>query len=193
MFSFGLELVGPNSQVTRAAGDPTTSGVAFPTAPTNGQVWFLTADVGQFKAGMYVFSEFRASWVNQLQSVNPYDVGVSLLKRYAAGAEVASFLSVRTTAIAKNFRGSKAVADVAATAATTFYVRIVDAASAKVINIGSFTFPAGGTVATFTSEAAFVDKDIILVSGDKLKIFAGSAVDSTIAGIAATIAGRLLV
>lgn len=193
MYSFGIELVGPKAQILRAPGDPTTSGEQFPASPTNGQVWYLTKLFNTNLPGLYVYSTSRAKWVSQLQSVNPYDVGVSLLKRYAASAEVAAYLSVRSTAIAKNFAGSMAIADVAATAATVFDIRVVDAASGTTVKIGTFTFAMNGKVATFAAEPAYVDKEIILVAGDKLKITAPSTVDSTIAGIAATIAGRLLV
>lgn len=193
MYSFGLELVGQKAQILRAPGDPTTSGETFPASPVNGMVWYLTKTANGNLPGLYVYSSSRTKWMPQLQSVNPYDVGVSLLRRYAASGEVASFLSIRATAIAKNFAGSMAVADVAATAATVFDVRVVDAATGTTVKIGTFTFAANGKVATFKAEAAYVDQEIILVSGDKLKITAPATVDSTISGIAATIAGRLLV
>lgn len=193
MYAFGLELVGQKSQILRAPGDPTTSGPQFPASPTNGMVWYLTVTANGNLPGLYVYSTSRTKWISQLQSVNPYDVGVSLLKRYAASGEVASYLSVRSTAIAKDFAGSMAVADIAATAATVFDIRIVDAASGTTVKVGTFTFAAGAKKATFASEAAYVGTEIILVAGDKLKITAPATVDSTISGIAATIAGRLLV
>lgn len=193
MLAFGIELVGQKSQILRAPGDPTTSGPVFPANPTNGFVWYLTAVAGLNQPGLYVYSESRSKWISQLQSVNPYDVGVSLLKRYASSGEVAAYLSVRSTAIAKDFAGSMAVADIAATAQTVFDIRVVDAASGTTVKIGTFTFAANSKVATFKAEAAYVGKEIILVAGDKLKITAPATVDSTISGIAATIAGRLLV
>ena len=192
MYSFGLELVG-QAQILRAPGNPATSGETFPASPTNGMIWYLTKTANGNLPGLYVYSASRAKWMPQLQSVNPYDVGVSLLRRYAASGEVAAFLSIRATAIAKNFSGSMAVADVAATAITTFDVRVVDAASGATVKIGTFAFPANGKTATFKAEPAYVDQEIILVSGDKLKITAPATVDATISGIAATIAGRLLV
>ncbi|AQT28568.1 hypothetical protein YOLOSWAG_85 [Erwinia phage vB_EamM_Yoloswag] len=193
MYAFGIQLVGPAAQILRAPGDPTTSGATFPANPQNGQIWYLTAVNGQNQPGLYVYSTSRAKWVSQLQSVNPYDVAVSLLKRYAASAEVARYLSVRSTAIAKNFAGSMAVADIAATAATVFDIRVMDAASGTMVKIGTVTFAANSKTGVFAAEPAYVDAEIILVSGDQLKITAPATVDSTISGIAMTIAGRLLV
>lgn len=193
MYAFGIQLAGAQSQITRAPGDPNSSGPTFPSNPANGRVWNLTAVSGANQPGLYVYSQVRGKWVNQLQSVNPYDVGLSILKRYAGGQEIARYLSVRTTAIVKNFGGSMAVADVAATAASAFKISAYDTATQAVIQLGTVTFGVGSKTGVFAPLAAYQDQEIILVSGDQLRVIAPDTADTTLNGVAITIAGRLLV
>ncbi|AXG67136.1 hypothetical protein MPK70_gp095 [Erwinia phage pEa_SNUABM_33] len=193
MYTFGLQLAGEQAQITRAPGDPNSSGPTFPSNPTNGRVWNLTAVVGANQPGLYVYSTVRAKWVNQLQSVNPYDVGLSILKRYAGGQEIARYLSVRTTAIIKNFAGSMANADVAATAQAVFKVSAYDTVTQAVIQLGTITFGAGSKTGVFAPLSAYLDTEIILVAGDQLRVVAPDTADTTLNGVAITIAGRLLV
>lgn len=193
MLTYGLQLAGEQAQIVRAPGDPNSSGPTFPANPTNGRVWNLTAVSGANQPGLYVYSTVRAKWVNQLQSVNPYDVGMSVLKRYAGGQEIARYLSVRTTAIVKNFGGSMANADIAATAASVFKVNVFDSATNSVIQIGTISFGAGSKSGVFAPVSAYQDQEIILVSGDQLRVSAPDNVDTTLNGVAITIAGRLLV
>lgn len=193
MYTFGLQLAGEQAQITRAPGDPNSSGPTFPSNPTNGRVWNLTAVVGANQPGLYVYSTVRAKWVNQLQSVYPYDVGLSILKRYAGGQEIARYLSVRTTAIIKNFAGSMANADVAATAQAVFKVSAYDTVTQAVIQLGTITFGAGSKTGVFAPLSAYLDTEIILVAGDQLRVVAPDTADTTLNGVAITIAGRLLV
>lgn len=193
MYAFGIQLVGEQAQITRAPGDPNSSGPTFPSNPSNGRVWNLTAVSGANQPGMYVYSQVRAKWVNQLQSVNPYDVGMSVLKRYAGGQEIARYLSVRTTAIIKNFAGSLANADVAATAQAVFKVSAYDTVTKAIIQLGTITFGAGSKTGVFAPLAAYQDQEIILVAGDQLRVVAPDTADTTLNGVAITIAGRLLV
>lgn len=193
MLTYGLQLAGEQAQIVRSPGDPNSSGTTFPANPANGRVWYLTAVAGSNQPGLYVYSQVRAKWVNQLQSVNPYDVGLSVLKRYAGGQEIARYLSVRTTAIIKNFGGSLAVADVAATASSAFKISAYDSATQAVIQLGTVTFAAGSKTGVFAPLAAYQDKEIILVAGDQLRIVAPDTADTTLNGIAITVAGRLLV
>lgn len=193
MLTYGLQLAGEQAQVTRSPGDPNSSGPTFPANPANGRVWNLTAVSGTNQPGLYVYSQVRAKWVNQLQSYNPYDLGMNVLKRYAGGQEISRFLSVRTTAIAKNFAGSLATADVAATAASVFKISAYDAATSAVIQLGTVSFGAGSKSGVFAPLAAYQDQEIILVSGDQLRVVAPDTADTTLNGVAITIAGRLLV
>ncbi|MEG0374887.1 MAG: hypothetical protein RR672_04570 [Raoultibacter sp.] len=193
MLTYGLQLAGEQAQIVRAPGDPNSSGPTFPANPINGRVWNLTAVSGANQPGLYVYSTVRAKWVNQLQSVNPYDVGMSVLKRYAGGQEIARYLSVRTTAIVKNFGGSMANADIAATAASVFKVNVFDSTTNSVIQIGTISFGAGSKSGVFAPVSAYQDQEIILVSGDQLRVIAPDNVDTTLNGVAITIAGRLLV
>lgn len=193
MYTFGLQLAGEQAQITRAPGDPNSSGPTFPSNPTNGRVWNLTAVSGANQPGLYVYSTVRAKWVNQLQSVNPYDVGLSILKRYAGGQEIARYLSVRTTAIIKNFAGSMANADVAATAQAVFKVSAYDTVTQAIIQLGTITFGAGSKTGVFAPLSAYLDTEIILVAGDQLRVVAPDTADTTLNGVAITIAGRLLV
>lgn len=193
MYAFGIQLAGENAQIVRVPGDPNSSGPTFPANPANGRVWNLTAVSGANQPGLYVYSAVRTKWVNQLQSVNPYDVGMSVLKRYAGGQEIARYLSVRTTAIIKNFVGSMAVADVAATAQAVFKVSAYDSATQAVIQLGTVTFGAGSKTGVFAPLAAYLDQEIILVAGDQLRVVAPDTADTTLNGVAITIAGRLLV
>ncbi|QZE59337.1 hypothetical protein MPK66_gp093 [Erwinia phage pEa_SNUABM_2] len=193
MLTYGLQLAGEQAQIVRAPGDPNSSGPTFPASPTNGRVWNLTAVSGTNQPGLYVFSQVRNKWVNQLQSVNPYDVGLSVLKRYAGGQEIARYLSVRTTAIVKNFGGSMAVADVAATAASVFKISAYDSATQAVIQLGTVSFGAGSKTGVFAPLAAYQDQEIILVSGDQMRVIAPDTADTTLNGVAITVAGRLLV
>lgn len=193
MYAYGIQLAGEQAQITRAPGDPNSSGPTFPSNPANGRIWNLTAVSGQNQPGLYVYSQVRSKWVNQLQSVNPYDVGLSILKRYAGGQEIARYLSVRTTAIVKNFGGSMAIADVAATAASAFKISAYDTTTQAVIQLGTVTFGAGSKTGVFAPLAAYQDQEIILVSGDQLRIIAPDTADTTLNGVAITIAGRLLV
>lgn len=193
MYAYGIQLAGEQAQIVRAPGDPNSSGPTFPANPANGRVWNLTAVSGANQPGLYVYSQVRAKWVSQLQSVNPYDVGMSVLKRYAGSQEIARYLSVRTTSIIKNFGGSAAVADVAATALSTFKVNVFDSATSAVIQIGTVSFGAGSKVGVFAPVSAYQDQEIILVSGDQMRVVAPDTVDTTLNGVAITIAGRLLV
>lgn len=193
MLTYGLQLAGEQAQIVRAPGDPNSSGPVFPSNPSNGRVWNLTAVSGSNQPGLYAYSQVRNKWVNQLQSVNPYDVGMSVLKRYAGGQEIARYLSVRTTAIIKNFAGSRATADVAATALAAFKVSAYDTNTQAVIQLGTITFGAGSKTGVFAPLATYQDQEIILVAGDQLRVIAPDTADTTLNGVAITIAGRLLV
>lgn len=110
----------------------------------------------------------------------PYDLTTYIRGKPVASEIVYSFLCPRSFAWPELLTGSFATATVAATASSTFAVTRNDAP------IGSFTFPASGSTATFTFSSA-----VTFNSGDVIQIVAPATPDPTLANIAVTFAGKL--
>lgn len=91
---------------------------------------------------------------------------------------VMSVLMVDDSSFPIAFAGSLAQADVAATASTTFTVE------KNGVEVGSFTFAASATTATFSAPAATP-----LVVGDRVTVVAPTTADATLADISFTLKG----
>jgi hypothetical protein len=111
---------------------------------------------------------------------NPFDLTSFYPGIPSASAKVTRVPVARTVSFPANLAGSIGIASVAATALTAFAVR-KNAAS-----VGTITFAAGATTATFTtaSGAAFS-----LTAGDYLSIVAPATPDATLADVGFVLAG----
>lgn len=112
--------------------------------------------------------------------VTPYDVGTYIKGKPSAGTALMIFESARSFSLPVNLAGSVASAEIQATAAATFTILVND------VQVGSFTFAAGSSVATFTAAAK-----VSLNSGDILIIKAPSTSDDTLSGLRFTLAGTV--
>lgn len=112
-------------------------------------------------------------------SMTPYDICSCVLGKPDAGATVFMALAVRSFNIPSSFTGSQAKASTAATASSVFTVYKNGS------SIGTFTFAASGSTATFSGAGGAV------AAGDLLTIVAPGSQDATLANIAFTISGNL--
>lgn len=112
-----------------------------------------------------------------------YDVPFFVPEKPTASQVVLSFIAVTNFTLPVNLTGSIARAKIASTAITTFDIRFKSGAAAAT-SVGSLTFAAAGTVATFTFAAP-----VNIVAGDELEIVAPAVADATLSGIRATLKG----
>jgi hypothetical protein len=109
----------------------------------------------------------------------PYDIASSVFGKPANGDTIASVVAVRAFTVASGLAGSYAKAGTAATGSSVFTVYKNGA------SIGTFTFGANGTVASFAGAGAS------FAAGDVLTLIAPSTQDATLADIAWTLNGYL--
>lgn len=109
----------------------------------------------------------------------PYDIASSVIGKPANGDTIASIVAVRAFTVASGLAGSYAKAGTAATGSSVFTVYKNGA------SIGTFTFGANGTVASFAGAGAS------FAAGDVLTLIAPSTQDATLADIAWTLNGYL--
>lgn len=83
------------------------------------------------------------------------------------------FVAPMTMSIPADFTGSRAYAEVPATANTTLYL------NKGGVNIGSITFAAGSQVGTFTSTTPGVP--VALAAGEWVRLYTGTTQDATLA------------
>ena len=110
-------------------------------------------------------------------TTNPYDIGCSSPGAPAASATLMRFVAVRTINFPVGMTSSKAIANTAATASTTFSVK------KNGTSFATFAFAASGTSATFTAASATA-----FAAGDILTITAPATPDGTLADLAITLA-----
>lgn len=180
MKAFGLTLP-EGSKIETAPLDNSKRGTAFPASPNHLDI-FEIIEGGATPVGIYAYNERTSQWVLKETVSYPYDVGMSIAGKPEANKTVAMVVLVRPTIIPKNFGGSKAACDVAATAAAAFVVKL------NGTQIGSINFAAGQVVGTFTGPAT----DLLCVAGDKLTISSPAAADATLSYVAATLMGQQL-
>lgn len=107
---------------------------------------------------------------------NPYDIASGVSGPIGASQYVLFFNAVRAINIPANFSGSIAKVLTSFTNAATFTIYH------NGTSIGSFSFAASGTVATFATSSAFT-----LAVGDELTVQAPSTADATAANLGITI------
>lgn len=107
----------------------------------------------------------------------PYDLGLFFPGKPTASQLLASITAVRAFSFAANFAGSVASCGVAPTASTS--VSITKNGTA----IGTITFAAGATTATFTGSA------VSFAIGDVLGFLGAATADATFANFSATLTG----
>ena len=149
-------------------------GDVFPAA-SQGELFYKTGE-GQ---GLYVYN--GTEWVTAGLSLSqiPYDIASSVFGKPANGDTIASIVAVRAFTVASGLAGSYAKAGTAATGSSVFTVYKNGA------SIGTFTFGANGTVASFAGAGAS------FAAGDVLTLIAPSTQDATLADIAWTLNGYL--
>ena len=154
----GLTLSGTNTgDQTSVTGNAATA-TALETARTIGGVSFDgTANISQ-----------------------PFDMHAFYPGAPAASAKVLRSPVARAVGFVANFAGSYGVAGTAATASTVFDIQ------KNGVSIGSATFAAAGTVATFASASGAAQT---LAAGDVLSIIAPASADATLADAGFALAG----
>jgi hypothetical protein len=108
----------------------------------------------------------------------PYDPAMFIPGTHASGALMAQIVFPRTVTFPAGFAGSQAYAQVPATASTTLDVQ------QNGTSIGSITFGAGSSTATFSLAA-----DTVFWPGDRLAIVNQDPADSTLADLSITLKG----
>jgi len=108
----------------------------------------------------------------------PYDPAMFIRGTHASGALMAQIVFPRTATFPAGFAGSQAYAQVPATASTTLDVQQND------VNIGSITFGAGSSSATFSLAA-----DTTFAPGDRLAIVNQDPADAALADLSITLKG----
>jgi hypothetical protein len=108
----------------------------------------------------------------------PYDPAMFIPGTHASGALMAQIVFPRTATFPAGFAGSQAYAQVPATASTTLDVQ------QNAVSVGSITFGAGSSTATFSLAA-----DTVFAPGDRLAIVNQDPADATIADLSITLKG----
>jgi hypothetical protein len=117
-------------------------------------------------------ADYAAGWVSPA-----YDVSVPCVGKPSAGEVLLDLLVVRAFTLPQGLAGSGAVATTAPTATATLTV------SRNGTAVGTVTFAAGQTTATFSSATAAA-----FAVGDRMRVIAPSTQDSTLADFTATFA-----
>lgn len=181
MKAFGITLP-EGSKIETAPLDSSKRGTEFPANPQHLDI-FEIIEGGAQAEGIYAYNERTTQWVLKDTVSYPYDVGLSIAGKPEANKTVAMAMLVRPTILPKDFAGSKAACDIAATAAVSFPIKL------NGTQIGSINFAAGATVGTFT----FVPTaSLLMVAGDKLTISSPATADATLSYVAATLMGSQL-
>lgn len=178
------------------------SGIAFPSNPSEGQKFRLTAATAEYEVGEYTYegtewtnalvklakdSSFTANGkkgstvkLNSASSAIPYDIGMQIIGKPDASAVVGRFVAVRAFKLPAGMTGSRANSGVAATASTVLSVKKNGS------QIGTITFAAAGTAGTFAaaSETSFA-------IGDVFTLTAAASQDTTFADAQITFAAVL--
>ena len=108
---------------------------------------------------------------------NPYDIGCSVVGAPAANAVLLRYPVPRAITFPAGMTNSKAIANTAATASTTFTLK------KNGTSFATFQFAAAGTAATFTAASSTA-----FAAGDILTITAPSAADTTLADLGIALA-----
>ena len=111
-------------------------------------------------------------------SSNPYDIGCSAAGTLAANAVLMRYPMPRAVTFPSGMANSRAIANTAATASTTFSLK------KNGTQFGTFVFAASGTTATFTASTA-----TSFAAGDILTITAPATPDATLADLGIALAG----
>lgn len=116
-----------------------------------------------------------------LQSIGPqpFDVHAFYPGVPAASAKILRTPLARAVAFPDDFAGSYGIASVAATAQTDFVV------SKNGVQVGTISFAAAATVATFVTSGA----GVTLVAGDRISITGPATPDATLADVGFVLAG----
>lgn len=180
------------------------SGVAFPSNPTDGQKFRLTAATATYEAGEYSYNLAATEWQNTLvllgknssftatgkkgsvvalnPAVTPYDIGFQVLGKPDAGAVVGRFIAVRAFKLAAAFAASTAKTSTVATASTVLLVK------KNGTQIGTLTFAAGAASGVFAAAA-----ETSFAIGDILTLTAAATQDATFADAQVTFVSNLVV
>lgn len=169
------------SQITTSPLENSKRGTVFPSTPAHLDL-FEIIEGGAHPVGVYAYNLRSAQWVPLANVQFPYDVGLSIAGKPEAAKTVAMVALVRPTILPKDFAGSKALCDVAATAVATFTIKL------NGNDIGTIVFGIGATVGTFTGPA----NDMLCVAGDKLTVSSPAVADTTLSYVAATLLGHQL-
>lgn len=182
MQSYGITLPA-GAKIETAPLDSTKRGTTFPASPAHLDIFEIIPGGAQ-AVGIYAWNGRTSQWVLKDTVAFPYDVGMSIAGKPEANKTVAMVLIVRPTIIPKNFAGSKAACDVAATAAASFAIKL------NGTQVGSINYAIAATTGTITAQVA--NTDLLLVPGDKLTITSPVTADSTLSYVAATLMGQQL-
>ena len=181
MLSYGLTLPA-NTQVKTIEVDNSKRGTAFPANPVHLQSFEMLAN-GAADAGIYTYDQTKTKWQRADAATFPYDIALAIMGKPDVNKVVAKVVMVRPVIVPQAFAGSLAKADVQATAAFTFTMKV------NGNPIGTVVFAAGSTNGVFTPDAAFT-RDLFIETGDTLTVATQAAADATLAFPAITIMGR---
>lgn len=152
--------------------------VTSPATPSTGNVVVYAKQDG------FMYSKDDLGTETQLGGggSTPYDIGGLIDGVPAGSAIVLNHVAVRTITMADEFAGSRATAQIAATALTTFSIR------RNGIAIGSLSFAALATIGTFTNTVVGTET---FSPGDVLTVHAPALADATLADISITFFGTV--
>jgi hypothetical protein len=189
MFIDTLEIAG-ESKISRAMLDSTKKGVAFPTSPTNGQTFALTAAASGKNPAIYEYSSAESAWIATHPDFDmlPYDVSGAAFGVMNNSDVLLRHLSVRTYSLRAGFAHCQANCATAATVDT--YLSIIKLKrTGEQVEIGKIAYLATATRGVFQQIGT---GDMKITAGDVLIVQAPANVNQTIANLAFTFAGALI-
>lgn len=171
-----------NLQGATTKGLSVESGLAFPSNPSDGQHFRLSAATTDYEAGDYFYDATAKEWTNDLIALAkggdfkqvgkkgsvpklnqttsvPYDIGIQILGKPDAAAVVARFIAPRAFEIPQGMAGSIGRAATLGTGAVVLSVK------KNGVEFGTVTFAAGQANGTFAAaaKASFAIGDIFTV------------------------------
>lgn len=139
--------------------------------PTEGWLAYV-----QDENALYVYTSGSDPWVilTLVSGGNSYDIGGSFIGAPTASQVILRVPCVRTVDFDDDFAGSQAKAGTAATAQTVFDIQ------KNGVSVGSMTFAAAATTATFTTPSGLAPQ---FLAGDVLTVVAPASPDATLANV----------
>lgn len=144
----------------------------------NGTVVTFVSSLDANTEILFIYGELSPTPTTSL-TVNNYDIAVHIDGIPSSNQEVLRLVAVRDILFQDNFANSQATANIAATAETTFTIKVDG------VSVGTIVFAASGTSGTFSTSGG----ELLVSTGEVLSIENQATPDATLSDISFTLFG----